>query len=438
MQCRVTQKRYQVSTSFIPTSSAFPSCIMDPSQLWLFFAPPVVGGIIGYFTNDIAIKMLFRPYRPIYISGRQLPFTPGLIPRNQERLAKRISDTIMGSLLTPEELQNLARRLLETERVQGAILWLLKLALDQVKADNEQKTAKILANVLRDLLGESLPRILKIFSRREDFLEAQINQIFDQVLLEFQLSEVQAGQLSDWLLQVVLPPDVLRQGLIDFLTDRNISIIDEGFREKASGTYWVVANLFGLRNALTRLRTFCLDEKELTNQRLADLITGLGIRDRLQELLLNLSLQNLPVSTVRQLRKTLRDSVRTYIQERGADIIQGLSKSIDWENVSKLILNRLKSSAVMGTSLEMVSKELALVLERYLEQDLENIVAQAIPILNIDQVIIDRVKHTSPEDLELAIQGIVKTELQGIVNLGGILGVLVGLMQTVVLLIQQY
>ncbi|MGE5655786.1 MAG: DUF445 domain-containing protein [Actinomycetota bacterium] len=411
---------------------------MDPSQLWLFFAPPVVGGIIGYFTNDIAIKMLFRPYRPIYISGRQLPFTPGLIPRNQERLAKRISDTIMGSLLTPEELQNLARRLLETERVQGAILWLLKLALDQVKADNEQKTAKILANVLRDLLGESLPRILKIFSRREDFLEAQINQIFDQVLLEFQLSEVQAGQLSDWLLQVVLPPDVLRQGLIDFLTDRNISIIDEGFREKASGTYWVVANLFGLRNALTRLRTFCLDEKELTNQRLADLITGLGIRDRLQELLLNLSLQNLPVSTVRQLRKTLRDSVRTYIQERGADIIQGLSKSIDWENVSKLILNRLKSSAVMGTSLEMVSKELALVLERYLEQDLENIVAQAIPILNIDQVIIDRVKHTSPEDLELAIQGIVKTELQGIVNLGGILGVLVGLMQTVVLLIQQY
>lgn len=437
MQCRVTQKRYQVSTSFIPTSSVFPSCIMNPSQLWLFFAPPVVGGIIGYFTNDIAIKMLFRPYRPIYLSGRQLPFTPGLIPRNQERLAKRISDTIMGSLLTPEELQNLARRLLETERVQGAILWLLQLALEQVKADNEQKTAKILANILRDLLGESLPRILKVFSRREDFLEAQINQIFDQVLLEFQLSEMQAGQLSDWLLHVVLPPDVLRQGLIDFLTDRNISIIDEGFREKASGTYWVVANLFGLRNALTRLRTFCLDEKELTNQRLADLITGLGIRDRLQELLLNLSLQNLPVSTVRQLRKTMRDSVRTYIQERGADIIQGLSKSIDWENVSKLILNRLKSSAVMGTSLEIVSKELALVLERYLERDLENIVAQAIPILNIDQVIIDRVKNTSPEDLELAIQGIVKTELQGIVNLGGILGVLVGLMQTVVLLIQQ-
>jgi Uncharacterized protein conserved in bacteria len=56
---------------------------MNPSDIWLLVAPPVVGGIIGYFTNDIAIKMLFRPYRAIYIKGRQLPFTPGLIPRNK-------------------------------------------------------------------------------------------------------------------------------------------------------------------------------------------------------------------------------------------------------------------------------------------------------------------------------------------------------------------
>ncbi|CBN55219.1 MULTISPECIES: DUF445 domain-containing protein [Kamptonema] len=411
--------------------------VMNLSDLWLLIAPPVVGGIIGYFTNDIAIKMLFRPYRPIYINGRQMPFTPGLIPRNQERLAKRIADTIMGSLLTPTELENLARRLLQTERMQVGILWLLQLAMDQVKADTELKTAKILANILRDLLGESLPKILNILSQREDFLEVQLNQIFDQVLLELQLTEAQSAQLAEWLLQAVLPPDVLRQVLIDFLTDRNISIIDEGFREKTSGTYWVVANLFGLRNTLTRLRTFCLDEKEVTNQRLAELIVSLGLRGRIQEWLQNLSMQNLPVATVRQLRKTMRDSVRSYLQEKGVDLIQGLSKSIDWENMSALILDRLQNSSVMNASLEIVSKELALVLERYLERDLEKIVAQAIPILNIDQVIIDRVKNTSPEELELAIQGIVKSELQGIVNLGGILGVIIGFLQSLALLIQR-
>jgi len=407
---------------------------LDLANLWIYVAPPIAGAIIGYFTNDIAIKMLFRPYKPIYVGKRQLPFTPGLIPRNQERLAKRIADTIMGSLLTPSELQTLAARLLQTERVQSAILWLLKLGLDQIQLDKEQKTAKILAGILRDLLGQSLPRLLKVLARREDFLEAQINQIFDQILLDFQLSEDQARKLCDWLLQVVLPPDVLRQAIVDFLTDRNIQIIDEGFREKSSGTYWVVANLFGLRNTLTRLRTFCLDEKDAANVRLAELILSLAVRERLRKWLQNVSLQNLPVSTVRQLRKTTRDTVRSYVQERGGELLKGLGQSIDWENVAALILNRLRNSAAVTGSLGLISQELALILERYLEKDLENIVAQAIPILSIDQVIVERVRATSAEELEMTIQGIVKSELQAIVNLGGLLGFIVGLLQTGLLL----
>ena len=406
------------------------------SNLWLVLAPPVVGGIIGYFTNDIAIKMLFRPYRALYIGGRRVPFTPGLIPSNQERLAKRVADTIMGSLLTPAELQNLARRLLQTERMQAGVLWLLKLALEQLQGDQQQKTAKVVAHILQDLLGESLPRLIKVWARREDFLEVQINQIFDKVLLELQLTEGQADQLSSWLLQVVLPPDVVRQAIVDFLTDRNIQVIDEGFREKTSGTYWVVANLFGLRNALTRLRTFCLDEREASNERLADLLQSLGVKNRLREWLQNISLQNLPVSTVRQLRKTTRDTVRGYVQERGADLLQGLSESIEWDSLAHLLLDRLQASDAVQRSLEPVSRELALVLERYLERDLEKIVAQAIPILDIDQVIIDRVKGTSPKDLEMAINGIVKSELQGIVNLGGILGFAIGLLQSLTLFLR--
>ena len=97
---------------------------LDLSLVWTILIPPAAGMAIGYFTNDIAINMLFRPYRGVYIGQRRIPFTPGLIPRNQERLAKKISDTIMGSLLTPEELQKLAKRLLNTERVQSAIFLL--------------------------------------------------------------------------------------------------------------------------------------------------------------------------------------------------------------------------------------------------------------------------------------------------------------------------
>lgn len=379
--------------------------------------------------------MLFRPYKPIYIGGRRLPFTPGLIPANQERLAQRISNAILGSLLTPEELQNIARRLLQPERVQAAIQWLLSLTLTQIQQGNEQRTVKIVSNILHDLVGQSLPRTIKVLARREDFLEAQLNQLFDQVLLEFQFSQSQAEQLSKWMLDAVLPPDVLRQGVIDFLTDRNIQVIDESFRSKTSGTYWVVANLFGVRNALVRLRTHCLDEPDASNAVIKELIRTLNIQDRLREVLQNLSLQNLPVATVRQLRRTLRDNFRHYLQTQGEELLMGLSNSVDWDKVAGLLVNRLRASEAVNSSLEPVSKELALVLERYLERDLEAIVKQAIPILNLEQVIMDRVKATSPQNLEAAIQGIVKSELQGIVNLGGILGVVVGLMQTVFVLL---
>ena len=408
---------------------------MDFSNLWLYITPPVAGGIIGYFTNDLAIKMLFRPYRAIYIGGKKLPFTPGLIPRNQERLAKNVSKTIMQSLLTPEELQKLARRLLERERVEAGILWLLQMAIDQVRNDREQKTTKILAGILKDLLGESLPRLLKVLARKDDFLEAQIDQIFDQILLEFELTDLQASRLADWLLQVVLPPDTIRLAIIDFLTDRTIQTIDESFRERTSGTYWVVANLFGLRNSLTRLRTYCLDEKDATNSRILELTQDLQVRDRIRRIVQNVSLQNLPIGTVRQLRKTTGDTVRQYVRTRGSDLLEGFSKSLDWEKIASLLLNRLSNSQVMNSSLEVVSKELALLLERYLEKDLENLVAQTIPILSIDQVIIDRIKSTSPADLQNAIEGIVRNELQAIVNLGGILGFLVGFLQVGLLLL---
>jgi uncharacterized membrane protein YheB (UPF0754 family) len=406
-------------------------------QLWLYLAPPIAGAVVGYFTNDVAIKMLFRPYTAKYVGKYQVPFTPGLIPSNQGRLATRISDTIMGSLLTPSELQNIAKRLLEVERVQAAITWLLQLALEQIKVDKEQKTVKVLASILKDLLGESFPRWLRVLAKKTDFLEPLLDRIFDRILLEFELTDTQAKQLADWSIDAILPPEVLRLALVDFLTDRNIQVIDEGLREKSSGTYWVVANLFGVRNALNRLRTFCLDDRDKANQTIAEFIIALNIRNRVREILRELSLQNLPVATVKQLRKTMGDSVRSYIQSKGVELIQGVTDSLDWDSIANVVISRLRSSNILTSSLDVVSQELAKIIDRYLERDLEQIVTQVIPILSIDKVIINRIESTSPAELEAGIQGIVKSELEGIVNLGGVLGFIVGLMQTAILWYQK-
>jgi uncharacterized membrane protein YheB (UPF0754 family) len=407
---------------------------LDLPTIWLYAAPPLIGGVIGYFTNDIAIRMLFRPYEPKFLGTWQIPFTPGVIPRNQARLGQRIADSITGSLLTPDEIEKIARRLLEFDRVQQAILWLLRLALDQVQSNKQQKTSEVLAHILEDLFSESLPKLLSVLAERDTFLQAQFDQIFDRVLLEFQFTDQQADQLARWILEQVLPPDVMRLLLIDFLTDRTIATIDDRFREKTSGTYWVVANLFGVRNSLVRLRSFCLEEREASNAILTDLVQSLNITRRLKESLQNLSLQNLPVSTVRQLRKTFGDTVRRFLQDQGVELLTGLSGSMDWPKVSRLLLDRLRKSDVMDTSLDLISADLARILERYLERDLESIVAEVLPILQLERVIVERIIATPPSELEAGLNDLVQTELQAIVNLGGVLGVLIGAAQSLSLL----
>ena len=55
--------------------------------MWKYIATPLIGAVIGYVTNWIAVKMLFRPRKEIRVFGKRLPFTPGVIPRGQGRLA---------------------------------------------------------------------------------------------------------------------------------------------------------------------------------------------------------------------------------------------------------------------------------------------------------------------------------------------------------------
>ena len=66
--------------------------------------PIVIGGVIGYFTNFIAIKMLFHPYRQIKIGKFKLPFTPGIIPKNQGRMAESVGNAVSSQLFTSEDI----------------------------------------------------------------------------------------------------------------------------------------------------------------------------------------------------------------------------------------------------------------------------------------------------------------------------------------------
>ena len=70
-----------------------------------YILAPALGGIIGYITNDIAIRMLFRPHKAKYIMGVHIPFTPGIIPKEKGRIADAIGGVISENLMNKDVLE---------------------------------------------------------------------------------------------------------------------------------------------------------------------------------------------------------------------------------------------------------------------------------------------------------------------------------------------
>lgn len=133
---------------------------------------PLIGGIIGYCTNFIAVKMLFRPLKPIKIGNFQLPFTPGIIPKRKDSLARAVGAAVGNNLLTKEDIQ----KLFTEEKIRNSIIdgileklekamnvsieeviekWASKESIDRKKEDlTDLFTVKIKNGILSMDLGE--------------------------------------------------------------------------------------------------------------------------------------------------------------------------------------------------------------------------------------------------------------------------------------------
>lgn len=66
---------------------------------------PIIGAIIGYVTNYIAVRMLFRPYKQKRIGKLKIPFTPGIIPKRQPQIAKAVGKAVGENLFTEEDIK---------------------------------------------------------------------------------------------------------------------------------------------------------------------------------------------------------------------------------------------------------------------------------------------------------------------------------------------
>lgn len=110
-----------------------------------YIAAPLLGGVIGYITNDIAIRMLFRPHTAKYFLGVKVPFTPGIIPKEKGRIAEAIGGVIANNLMNQEVLE---KYLLSAEMIQK-VRSSVQHFIDTQKT-NDETVRQFLAHYLSD------------------------------------------------------------------------------------------------------------------------------------------------------------------------------------------------------------------------------------------------------------------------------------------------
>ena len=86
-----------------------------------YIIAPLLGGVIGYITNDIAIRMLFRPHTAKYVFGIHIPFTPGISPKEKERIAEAVGGVISENLMNKEVLEKYLLSEDMIEKVRSAV-----------------------------------------------------------------------------------------------------------------------------------------------------------------------------------------------------------------------------------------------------------------------------------------------------------------------------
>lgn len=66
-----------------------------------FIVFPLLGGVIGWVTNFLAIKFLFRPRKPLKLG---VFVVQGVIPRRRRELAKEVGSIVATELLSRDEI----------------------------------------------------------------------------------------------------------------------------------------------------------------------------------------------------------------------------------------------------------------------------------------------------------------------------------------------
>ena len=142
---------------------------------WIWLTP-VVGGLIGWLTNFLAIKMLFHPRQPYVIIGFLLQ---GVIPKRQRDLALKIGEVVEEELLHPDDILNT----INTEELRAHLATVIEGRLDRFLREKLFRGEFLYAKVLSREAVQRMKRVLitELVSLFPLEVEATLKQFVEKV-----------------------------------------------------------------------------------------------------------------------------------------------------------------------------------------------------------------------------------------------------------------
>ncbi len=160
---------------------------------WLI--PPLLGAVIGYVTNFVAIRMLFRPLNAWRMLGLRIPLTPGIIPAKRGELAIKMGDMVGDHLLTADDVGRAFAKDSVQRELRLAVTDKLGYFLDRELGPLETLVPKRFRRRFRELVDLLRGKLVKLvfdylqseqFAQKlHDYLQRQGDQLLARDLSSF-------------------------------------------------------------------------------------------------------------------------------------------------------------------------------------------------------------------------------------------------------------
>jgi uncharacterized membrane protein YheB (UPF0754 family) len=138
--------------------------------------PPFVGAVIGWTTNYVAIKLLFRPHRPVEVFGYRFQ---GLIPKRRKEIARSIARAIEKELLSSEDIAGVLTNIEWKKEVEQVLEDLVEHRLSSEKLRKLPIVGLVSDNLTYHLKYLLTKEILKQIDLKKDSIVAKFRKNVD-------------------------------------------------------------------------------------------------------------------------------------------------------------------------------------------------------------------------------------------------------------------